>query len=114
MSQRHHIGRRNHLEERTMSHLSQKNAGYRHTRHSQQQINRRGIRASHCELVAQWGSVYGDRRTLDRRNIDQLLVAIDRISSALQRSVLDGDILTLVHEDNRLYVVGKEARRRLV
>lgn len=85
------------------------------TRHMHKRMSQRGITERLLKVVSNHGMVQGDRRVLDRKNVDALLKSIDRFRADLLK-VRDKGGLVVVESDGSLittYNLPSYDRRKL-
>lgn len=72
------------------------------TRHYGSRISQRGIHETTVELALRYGTPYGDRCVLSRKQIRHVIQEFDRQRKELVRAMDKGGVVVVVKEDGTL------------
>ena len=86
------------------------------TRHMHQRMSQRGITDRMLEVVSDYGVTQGDKRILDRKNIDALMKGMDSFRKELLKIRDKGGLVVVEANDIHItaYSVDSYDRRRKV
>lgn len=85
------------------------------TRHIHKRMSQRGITNRMLEVVSDFGTVQGDKRILDRKNIDALMKSMDGLRKDLMKIRDKGGLVVVESDDVQItaYNVDSYDRRSI-